>query len=310
MKEAALASALILLAGAFALPIVKSINMGWIRLVSLLLPEDERGRWREEAEGDLIDTITHYLGIGYRPVEAALLVLVRMVFGLRDNAGYALPYVLESLPNGLARGRESLRDRGNLTVAIASVAILGWMNVVYFSSERAGLIDGIVFNVLGIPLIVMMRYQHVQWVRGVLYCGIGLMAVMAAIVIGWVILEYRPYEVSGFYSGVVALLSVILGTVVAFKESRDRFFKGHWWPVLVCWGVILATAIGVSKMLLGSTTFLFTTWLYVILHLATLIFIAFAAWVIGLCCIAIWLGGTHVVAGGKSLAAVCIRRLK
>ena len=310
MKEATLAFALIVLGGAFALPIIKSTNMGWIRLVSLLLPEDERGRWHEEAEADLTDTITHYLDIGYRPVEVALLVLVRMVFGLKDNTAYVLPYVLESLPDRLARSSESLRGVGTPRFAIASVATLGLMNVAYLTSDGTGLIDSIMLNVFGIPLIVMMRYQSHRWVRRVLYCGFGLMAIIATVAIGWLVLEYRLYEVSQIYPGVVALLSIFLGTLLAFKECRDRFFKGHWWPVFVCWGVILVTSICVSKILLGSTTFLFTTWLYVILHLAALIVAASIVVAITLCFFGIWLGGIRVVAGGMSLAAACIRRLK
>ena len=124
----------------------------------------------------------------------------------------------------------------------------------------------------------------------------------------WAVLQNRLYETPGFYGQMlqvaVAMLPLILAMSVSSERCRARLFKGRWWPVVACWGLIAAISLG-TAMYLGLST-LTTVWAG--MAVAALALVIVCAVFVG-CATVVCHGGLKGGAGLLRLMAAGIRHL-
>ena len=157
--EATLTAILNFLLGDFALPVAKATVLGWTRLITRPLPEEERDRRLAEYTADLEYEIDHNLRSGKEPVEVAAITLVRNGSGAMGDFAEASSAVI---------GGPTNNKEGNMFMKILVVVTLvggallgaaGWLNG---PNPETGF--------------------HMYIVAGVVGVGVGIAAPMAVIV--------------------------------------------------------------------------------------------------------------------------------
>ena len=152
--EGVMAAVLNILLGAFALDTVKAMVLGWTRLVTLSLPEDERDRQLAEFSAELEHEIAHHRRSGRNSGETAAAILVRNGSGAMGDVAEALPSLFASPPDMLAkRGTMKERDMvmlfsaGAVLIAGTLLGIGGWH---FEPNPDAGLAMFILAGIVGI----------------------------------------------------------------------------------------------------------------------------------------------------------------
>ena len=121
--EGALTAVLNILLGAFALDAVKVTVLGWTRLVTLSLPDDEGDRQLAEFSAELEHEIAHHRRSGRRPWEIAATILVRNGSGAMGDIAEALPSLFASLPDMSAK-RGTMRERDTVMLFSAGAILI------------------------------------------------------------------------------------------------------------------------------------------------------------------------------------------
>ena len=258
---------------------------------------------------DLHEHIQDSKAEGHRPAEIAVLVLLRMLCGIKDDLAWSAPYLPSAMAERLERRGETLSHLKTPTVVITSLAFFSWLNVSFFVSdgdEPWTVLLGM--NVSASGVIFVMHNQQRPWARRILHWYLGIATASLVGVLVWVVVHHRLYEMPGFYrlmlQVAVAMVPLILAMLVSSERCRDRFFKGRWWPVFACWGLIAAISLGAS-ICLGLPT-LTTVWTG--MALMALALVIACAFFVG-CATVVCHGGLKGGAGLLRLMAAGIRHL-
>ena len=202
---------------------------------------------------------------GLGSAEIAVCIIFRLVRGCKDDVVEFAPYYPAALAQHLERGSEAISRFRTPSQLIPLLAVLGMMNSSYLASDSTQ-------PWVELPLInagvligsVLIWNQHRLWARRVLHGLIGLMYLLAASVMIGVVVQQRLYEMPDFDELVLqfALVasSIALVLLVASNGFRARVFGGRWWPVFLCWPLIVATSIGVVTMAGWDPLLLITGW--------------------------------------------------
>ena len=301
---------ILLVVFAFAMPIVKSLVRGWTWSYTSVAPEEERSHRRAEMLSDMHEHIQDSRAEGHRPPEIAVQLLLRMLCGVKDDLAWSAPYYPSAMAERLERGGEALNHFRTPTVVITSLAVISMLNVLVFASDGAKpwtLVLGM--NVSACGMIVVMHNQQRSWARRIIHGYLGIATASLVGLLAWVVLQHRLYETPGFYrlmlQAAFAMLPLILAMLVSTQLCRARFFKGRWWPVFACWGLIAAISIG-TAVCLGLST-LTTVWT----GMAVAVLALFIVCAVFLGCAAIVChGGLKGGAGLLRLMATGVRLLK
>ncbi len=295
---------------AFAMPMVKVLLRTWTWLYTSVAPEGERLSRRAEMLSDLYEHIQGSKAEGHRPAEIAVQVLLRMVFGVKDDLAWSAPYLPKAMADSLERGGNGLSHFKTPTVVITSLALFGLLNtslVVSDGDKPWTLFLGM--NVVASGVILVMHNQQRSWARRILQGYLGITTVSLVGIFVWVVLHHRLYEMPGFYRLIlqvaVAMLPLILAMLVSTERCRARFFKDRWWPVIVCWGLIAAISLA-AAVNLGLST-LITVWTGMVV--AALSVVIVCAIFLG-CAAIVCHGGLKGGAGILRLMAAGVRLLK
>ena len=266
---------------------------------------------RTEILSDLHDHRVDLRARGLGSAEIAVCIIFRLVRGCKDDVVEFAPYYPAALAQHLERGSEAISRFRTPSQLIPLLAVLGMMNSSYLASDSTQ-------PWVELPLInagvligsVLIWNQHRLWARRVLHGLIGLMYLLAASVMIGVVVQQRLYEMPDFDELVLQFalvaLSIALVLLVASNGFRARVFGGRWWPVFLCWPLIVATSIGVVTMAGWDPAMLITGWAVASLSLL-LLTIAAATFALGAA--GIWYGGLKVSAYSMRLVATAIRHL-
>lgn len=294
-----------------AVPTSERLERAWLRLYTMVAPAELREARRAEVLSDLHDETADLRTQGLDPTEVAARILLRMARGVKDDAAWSAPFLPSAMAEYLEKGSETISRYKTPTVLVPSLAVLGLMNYSYVASESNQ-------QWIELPLVnggvligsVLMSNQNHLWARRVLNGLLGLMYLLAASVIIWVMVQQRLYEMPDFHKFVLQFallaLSIALILLVASNGFRSRVFGGRWWPVFICWPLIVVTSIGVSAMLGWDPAMLTTVWAVAILSVLLMV-IATAVSVLGVALI--WYGGLKGSAHSLRLMAAALRNL-
>ena len=301
---------ILLIVFAFAMPILKSLVRAWTWLYTSVAPEEERSYRRAEMLSDLHEHIQDSRAEGHRPSEIAVQLLLRMMCGVKDDLAWSAPYFPSAMAERLERGGEALSHFRTPTVVITSLALISMLNVSIFASDGAKpwtLVLGM--NVSACGVIVVMHNQQRSWARRIIHGYLGIATASLVSLLVWMVLHHRLYEMPGFYrlmpQTAFAMLPLILAILVSTQRCRVRFFKGRWWPVIACWGLIAAISIG-TAVCLGLST-LTTVWTG--MAVAALALVIMCAIFLG-CAAIVCHGGLKGGAGLLRLMAAGVRPLR
>ncbi len=240
---------------AFALSIARSFAKLWTRLYTSTAPRDERENRRAEVLSDLHEHIEDSRAEGHRPDEIAVQVLIRIVWGMKDDVAWSMPYLPSTLEERLQRGSESIGHMRTPGFLVAALALLGFMNLGLFMSDQNETWIEWVFLNGSIPIVTFVMWNRERkWARRIINCYVCVMIMAIVGLITWVVLHFRLYENPQFFADLVAdsisdltqfafaLVTVVLMVSVGSRSFRFRAFKGRWWPVVLSWSVIGATS--------------------------------------------------------------------
>jgi hypothetical protein len=305
-----LAAILVVIAGAFALPISKRIVIGWVRLYTAFVPELGEAR-RAEVLSDIHEQISASLAEGYRPVEIAPQILYRLVIGLPDDVAWCAPFVPSMLASKVARLSESLRSFRTPKILVPSLATVGYMNWAYLSSssERT-LVMWLGLNGATAAMIVLLSKQQHAWARRVLYALTGAAGITMLGFMAWQAGPSKLYEMIQlpmFRGFLLAMSAIGLMMLVAEKSIRTRLFMGRWRYVVICWLLIIGLSLVASTVLAGGVAPVLEAWVVAALFVAA-IFAFFG--IIALMAAAFWYGCLRGSAAGLRVVAAGLRRLK
>ena len=294
-----------------ALPVTKYVLKGWVMLFTMPAPEEVREARREEVLSDLHDEVVDLRAQGLASVEIAARIVFRMVRGAKDDVAVFAPYYPAALAESLERGSKAIGRFRTPTELIASLAALGFVNCSYLASDsNQPLVELPLINVGVLMVSALIWNQHHPWARRMLNGLMGLCCLLAAAVFTWLTVEHRLYEVPNFhqFASQFALLalSMVFIWLVGTNWFRSRVFGERWWPVFLCWPLIVATSIGVVTMAGWDPTMLITGW--VMAGLLLLVW-TIAAAIFALGAAGVWYGGLKVSAYSMRLVAAAIRRL-
>ena len=294
---------------AFAMPMVRSLVKAWTWLYTSVAPEGERSPRREEVLSDLHEHIQDSRAEGHRPAEIAVQVLLRMMCGAKDDLAWSAPYLPHAMAERLERGGEILSRIRTPTVVITSLALFGMLNASFFVSD--GDKPWTIFlgmNLSACGVIIVMHNQQSRWARRILHWYLVAATASLVGVLLWAVLHHRLYEMPGFYQLMlqfaVAMVPLVLAMLVGSELCRRRVFKGRWWPVIVCWGLIAAISLG-AGMYLGLSS-LTTVW--TAMALAALALVIVCAIFVS-CAAVVCYGGLKGGASCMRLIAAGIRHL-
>ena len=300
---------ILLVVFAFAKPMVRSFVKAWTWLYTSVAPEGERSPRRAEVLSDLHEHIEDSRAEGHRPAEIAVQVLLRMLCGVKDDLAWSAPYFPNAMAERLGRGGETLGRFKTPTVVITSLALFSMLNVSFFVSD--GDKPWTVFlgmNVSASAVIIVMHNQERPWARRILHWYLAAATASLVGVLVWAVLHHRLYEMPGFYQLMlqvaVAMVPLVLAMSVGSELCRSRDFKGRWWPVFVCWGLIAAISLG-AAMYLGPSTL---TTVSTAMALAALALVIVCAIFVS-CAAVVCYGGLKGGAGCMRLIAAGIRHL-
>ena len=282
----------------------------WARLYTLAAPKKEREGRCLEVLSDLHEHVKDCQVEGYRPAETAVQILFRMVWGLKDDLAWSAPYLRSTLSERLERGSEAISHLKTSYSVISCLALFGMFNLAFLLSDGHKPWTLLLFTNISIPVVaIVLSNRQRTWARRLIrwYCGIA--SVLMVGVLLWVVLEYHLYQMPTFYQVMlqfsVAMLPLVLMMLVSNKLCRVRLFKGHRWPIFVCWALIISISLGIA-IAMGLIVVL-TIWTVMVLMVLTfmvmsIIFLSGAA--------VVYYGGLKVSAECMLLIAAGIRRLK
>ena len=300
---------ILVVAQAFALPVARYLANVWIRLYTASAPKEERDDRQAELLSDIHEHIRDSQAQGYRPAEIAAQVMFRVVWGSKDDLAWCAPHIPNALVNRLEGGSKALRHFKTPNAAITLLAFFSMINVGYLSLEADRSWMGLLgMNIVAIGVATVMHNEQRSWARRIIhgYLGIATAALIGSLL--WVTLHHRLYDDPDFYplmlQAAAAILPVALAILVSTKACRVRAFNGHWWPVFVCWGLVLGISVGTAIQL--GLSFVLTSWaamalLSLVLGVTAAVFIVIAA--------IVCYGGVKGGAGCMQLMAAGIRRL-
>ena len=294
---------------AFALPVARFLANIWICSYTASTPKEERDDRRAEVLSDIHEHIRDSQAQGYRPAEIAAQVMFRTAWGFKDDLAWSVPYLPSALVNRLEGGSKALRRFKTPNAAITLLAFFSMINLGYFFLEAdRSWMELLGMNIVAIGVTTVMHNEQRSWARRIIhgYLGIATAAFIGSLL--WVVLHYRLYEDPDFppfmLQAAAAILPVALAILVSTKTCRVRVFKGLWWPVFACWGLILGISVGTAIQL--GLSFVLTSWatmalIPLVLGVTAVIFIIGAA--------IVCYGGVKGGAGCMHLMAAGIRRL-
>ena len=121
--------------GAFALPLAMSFARLWTSIYTAGVPNKERQDRRAEILSDLHEQVADFREQGYRPDEIAILIVRRVVRGMKDDVAWSAPYLPEVLAEQFERGSEALRHIGTPKFITTAMAVVGMMNCAWLMSD-------------------------------------------------------------------------------------------------------------------------------------------------------------------------------
>ena len=248
---------------AFALPLARALAKLWTWFYTAAAPRDEQENRRAEVLSDLHEHIADFRAEGYRPDEIALHVICRVVWGMKDDVAWFVPYLPSTLAERFQSGSEFLGRIGTPRSLTTALAVFGMMNMAHFMSDGDKTwIVWVLTNGIILAVTIVNLNQERQWARRIarLYLYVASSAVVCLLL--WVTFEFRLYEVHtlGEYTvqPVIAMVPVILMLVVSSETCRVRAFSGRWWPVFALW--IIIGAISLTTAIHAGLTITLMTW--------------------------------------------------
>ncbi len=309
MSTNLLAQFILVIVFAFALPAVRLFVRAWTWLYTSVAPAVERGPRRAEVLSDLHEHIEDSKAEGHSPAEIAIHVLLRTFCGLKDDLTWSVPYLPHAMTERLESGSHTLSRLRTPTVVVTSLALFGMVNVLFLMSDGDKPWTALLgWNIAACVVSIVMHNQERIWARRILHWYLALATVLLAGVLIWATLQHRLYEMPNFSHLMlqvpVAMLPPVLAMLVSTERCRTLLFKGCWWPVFACWGLIVAISLG-TAIFMGLTT-LITVWAAIAmvgltLAIASAIFVGSAA--------VICHGGLKGGAGLMRLMAAAAKRM-
>ena len=247
--------------GATGLPTSIRIVCLWVRIYTVLAPRDDRDSRRAEILSDLHDHREQLLQEGHRPVEAAVLIFLRMITGAMDDVAWAWPHLGTNLVGKLNSGKISAQRIVTRKVLVLSAACLGFANCLFFAADiDHTLLEWSVHNLGAVLASVLICHQEHPTARRVLNGLMGAAIVSGTALMAWLVVEYRLYDEPLFRQMMLSAMPIFVMVVVGTKGFRVRAFGGRWWPAVVAWVVIGGISIATADHFAGSLTTLLTVW--------------------------------------------------
>ena len=294
--------------GAFALPLAMSFARLWTSIYTAGVPNKERQDRRAEILSDLHEQVADFREQGYRPDEIAILIVRRVVRGMKDDVAWSAPYLPEVLAEQFERGSEALRHIGTPKFITTAMAVVGMMNCAWLMSDGdKSWVSWFIFNGGVLTVSVLMGNQQHRWVRRLilLFMGLAFVGVLATIL--YLVLDRRLYESQSFNQTMLgfalALVPLFLLTVVSSETCRVRLFRRRWWPILSSSVLSIVGALWISSYM-GLTATLVTVWMLV--AVLAVGYMVLAAMFLGGASI-VWYVGVRGGAAGMRLLADRIR---
>ena len=292
---------------AHLLPIARHAFLTWVWLITAVMPQEECEGRREEALSWIFEEIEFYQGEGYPPSETAIRILEDWVKGVPRDIESCAPFLPKVIADRVAGWGDNLRHYRVPATMVAGVAALGFMNYGFFTSPNEAVGPWVFVNVLVLAMTALQWKIKHPIARRILYSWMGVAMVGSMVVLAWLTMNYRLYEVMTFKVLMLAMAALSPAIIVVDKSWRSRLFKGRWWLIAICWAALFAGALGTSWLTMHDVKPLIEMWATIALLLLALIVvfgtIALASFV--LC----W-AGIRGSAGGLRLVAAGIRRLR
>ena len=247
--------------GATGLPTTILIVRLWAWIYTALAPKNDRDSRRAEILSDLHDHREQLLREGHRPVEAGVLIFLRMITGAMDDVGWAWPHLCSIFVGKLHSGKISAQRIVTRKVLVMSVACLGFVNFLFFVADiEHTFLEWSVHNISAVLASVLICHQEHPTARRVLNGFMGAAIVSGTAFMAWLVIEHRLYDEPLFRQLMLSTLPIFVMTIVATRGFRVRAFGGRWWPTVVAWVVIGGISITTANHFAGSLTTLLTVW--------------------------------------------------
>jgi len=308
LASAALATIVGMVIRAHALAIVKRIITGWVWLYSAAAPKEIREGRRGEVSSHLHEMTNNLQKAGYPPGEIAVRMFESWVMGGVDDAAWCMPFIPKMLADRVRGWGDVLWHYRAPKAIVAGIATLGLIDFsLAASSNDPPLAAWFITNGVVIGMTILLWQTKRPLARRIFHSWMGATAIAAIVVMAWLTVNFRLYEIVAFKILMLAMMAILPVIIVVDKSWRRRLFKGRWWLIPVCWAPIVAGAFAGSLLISHSFWPLLET-LGAMILLALGIFMVCGAFGLAssvLC----WLG-IRGSGGGLRLAASGLRRLR
>ena len=295
----------------FALQAVLFFVKTWTHIYTRAVPEKEREDRRAEIESDLHEQVNHLRAEGYTRSETAAHLLCRSVLGMKDDLVWSAPYMLNTLADNLVKGSGAIK---RCKYSPKAVGVLGGFLLIgsafTVTPDGVGWTERLLLGAASAFGALIVFNLHKPWAQRTLALVAVVGGALVAVDATPLVLEDRLHEVPLFsmqaFGLGVAALSAALVVVVVSNECRARVFGGHWWPVLLSWGFIVAASTGAASLVGVGLDELIALWTAMALMAASL---AVAVGASTLAAAVGWHGTLWGSAAGMRWVAAGIRRL-
>lgn len=235
-----------------SLQIVESVVNGWTWCYTLFVPEDVGKDRRGEVRSGFYEGKVALIAEGHNRASAAVILVLQMVSGIRHDLVWLSPYLASKAVLKLERWIEILSELGTPRDAITALSmsiffLLGaltqypdihWTSIVYALACPPAAVIVLKYLRQFHEAGIVRRVAHIITILGIAFNLIALGGM------AWLVGEHRFYENPLFYRLPVALFPLLLSAILATPECRRRLFSGRWWPVFVCWGILILVSVG------------------------------------------------------------------
>ena len=230
-----------LLLETYALPVVTSLIKGWTWLYTLPAARPHREELRAHIVSALHDRTASGREEGYSPVQIALWEFFVWLSGAVGDVAWSAPLVLESIPERLERGGQTVRRFKTPALLIVTFGMFLMLNFFGLFAEDKQRADLIMMNFGVVGAAVLVWKQDQRWTRIVIYSLLyGAILGLIGLFITFVVKHQaynHPLFLQLMLEGGIMLLPIVSAAFWMSEFCRVRILGGKWWAALLCTGI-------------------------------------------------------------------------
>ena len=291
---------------AVALPVAKFCVLAWTRVYTMVAPKSERECRRAEILSDLHEQISSSRSEGVGPAGIAVCILLRMLWGVKDDVAWFTPFLPSLIATKLEAGGAKLSRARIPSLVVIIFATLIFHNgrlLISHGIQSQG--DWILANISFVITVALISLVYLSPLRRRVE-SVMRPVLMVPIIFLIAVDVFDLNRIMDLDKTLLSMVPAMLALGLNEKVFRVHVFRNRLWPLPASWGIILTISLGIAWST-GDLYAMLIAWGS--MGLVALVYGITITLTVNLVS-GILYGSTSVTASGMRLVATRIRRLQ